>query len=96
MKGKLSLAKLTSTIIMICTTTTALLQQQYPQTAQATPCNGDSGEEYCAGYHDGAIQAHRDYKTGNDLDVHQHQCTGSTMYCNGYDRGYSDETDFLG
>ena len=73
-----------------------LLQQQYPQTAQASPCNGDSGKEYCTGYHNGAIQAHRDYKTGDDLDVDQHRCTGSMEYCSGYKRGYSDEQDFLG
>jgi hypothetical protein len=68
-----------------------LLQQQYLQTAQAFPCNGDSEKEYCTGYHDGAVQAHKDFKTGDDLDVDQHRCTGSTEYCNGYDRVYSDE-----
>jgi hypothetical protein len=41
--------------------------------------------------HDGAIQAHRDFKTGDDLDVDQHRCTGSEEYCT----GFSDE-DFLG
>jgi hypothetical protein len=30
------------------------------------------------------------------MDVDEHRCTGSTEYCNGYDRGYSDEEDFLG
>ena len=75
---------------------TLLLLQQYPQTAQAFPCIGHSGKEYCAGYHDGAIQAHTDFKNGDDIDVDQHTCTGSTEYCNGYDRGYSDEEDFLG
>ena len=39
------------------------------QTAQASPCNGDNGKEYCTGYHAGAIQAHKDFKTGDDLDV---------------------------
>jgi hypothetical protein len=48
------------------------------------------------GYHDGAIQAHRDFKTGDDMDVDEHRCTGITEYCNGYVRGYSDEEDFLG
>ena len=65
-------------------------------TAQAFPCNGNNGEEYCTGYHDGAIQAHRDFKTGDDLDVDQHRCTGSEEYCTGYNTGYSDEEDFLG
>jgi hypothetical protein len=75
-----------------------LLLQQYPQTAQAFPCIGNSGKEYCTGYHDGAIQAHRDFKTGDDMDVDvdEHRCTGIKEYCNGYDRGYSDEEDFLG
>ena len=83
---------------MMCDATAIalLLIQQYPQTAQASPCNGDNGKEYCTGYHDGAIQAHKDFKTGDDLDVDQHRCTGSTEYCSGYERGYNDEQDFLG
>jgi hypothetical protein len=101
MKGKLSLVILTTTIVMVCAAATTavallLLQEQYPRTAQASPCNGDNGEEYCTGYHDGAIQVHKDFKTGNDLDVDQHRCTGSTEYCSGYKRGYNDEQDFLG
>jgi hypothetical protein len=98
MKGKLSLVILTTTIIMVSATTIVvlLLQQQYPQAAQASPCNGDDGKEYCAGYHDGAVQAHRDFKTGDNLDVDEHPCMASEEYCNGYDRGYSDEQDFLG
>jgi hypothetical protein len=52
---------------------------------------------YCMGYHNGAIQANRDYKVGNNLDVDQHRCTAaSALYCNGYNRGYSDQADFLG
>jgi hypothetical protein len=98
MKGKLPLVILTTTIIMVCAATTIalLVLQQYPQTAQASPCNGDNGKEYCTGYHDGAIQAHNDFKTGDDLDVDQHRCTGSEEYCTGYNRGCSDEEDFLG
>jgi hypothetical protein len=57
---------------------------------------GHSAKEYCTGYHDGAIQANRDYKTGNDLDVDQHRCTASALYCDRYDRGYNDQSDFLG
>ena len=98
MKGKLSLVILTTTIIMVSAATTiaVILIQQYPQTAQASPCNGDNGKEYCTGYHAGAIQAHKDFKTGDDLDVDQHRCNGSTEYCSGYGRGYNDEQDFLG
>jgi hypothetical protein len=59
LKGKLSSVILTTTIIMVCTTTTIAvillllslsLQGQHPQTAQASPCNGDNGKEYCTGY----------------------------------------------
>ena len=72
-----------------------LIIEEYEAT-QAFPCIGNSTTDYCAGYHDGGIQAYGDYKTGNDLDVDQHRCTSSTEYCNGYNRGYSDEADFLG
>jgi hypothetical protein len=81
-----------TTTIMISATITVLQHQ----TAQAFPCVGDSVKEYCTGYHNGAIQAHTDYNTGQDLDVDQHRCTGSAAYCNGYNRGYTDEADFLG
>jgi hypothetical protein len=74
----------------------AIIVLQHNQTAQAFPCVGHSAKEYCTGYHDGAVEAHRDYKTQNDLDVDQHQCTAGILYCNGYNRGYSDEADFLG
>jgi hypothetical protein len=47
-------------------------------------------------YHDGAAQATRDYKIANDLNVDQHECTASDLYCNGYSRGYNDQADFLG
>jgi hypothetical protein len=80
-------------IIIIAAIT--ILQQHY-QTAQAFPCVGHSKKEYCIRYRDGAIQAYRDYKTGNDLDVDQHICNGSEEYCNGYNGGYSDESYFLG
>ncbi len=45
-------------VVMISAAVTSamlLLLQQYPQTAQAFPCIGNSGKEYCTGYHDGAI-----------------------------------------
>ena len=83
---------LVTTIIIISATSITLLQQHY-QTAQAFPCVGHSAKEYCTGYRDGAVQAKRDFKTGQDLDIDQHPCTlNSTLYCN----GYSDEADFLG
>ena len=78
--------------IMIAAT---IIVQQH-QTTQAFPCVGDSVKEYCTGYHDGAIQAHRDFTTGHDLDIDQHRCIGSVDYCNGYNRGYCDEANFLG
>jgi hypothetical protein len=86
---------LVTTIITISATSITLLQQYY-QTAQAFPCVGHSAKEYCTGYRDGAVQAKRDFKTGQDLDIDQHPCIHNSMYCNGYSRGYSDEADFLG
>ena len=80
-------------IIMI---SAAIIVLQNNQTAQAFPFVGDSIKEYCIGYHDGAIQAYRDFNMGHDLDVDQHRCTGSVDYCNGYNRGYGDEANFLG
>ena len=88
---------LVMTIITISATTIITLLLQYYQTAQAFPCIGDHVKEYCIGYHDGAIQANRDFKTGQDLDIGQHSCADNvTLYCNGYNRGYNDEADFLG
>ena len=92
---KKSLSMMLAMTIMVFVAISVLLQQYY-QTAQAFPCVGHSATEYCTGYHDGAIQANRDYKTGNDLDVDQHRCTASALYCNGYSRGYNDQADFLG
>jgi len=97
MKGTQLVSVMLAMTIVISTigavTTIALLLLQ---TAQAFPCNGNNGKEYCMGYHDGAVQAHKDFKSGDDTDIDEHQYTGSTEYCNGYDRGYSDEEDFLG
>jgi hypothetical protein len=95
-KQLLSVTLATTTVANMISAITMSLLQQYPQTAQAFPCNGNNGKEYCYGYHDGAVQAHRDFKSGDDMDVDQHTCSGSTEYCNGYNRGYSDEEDFLG
>ena len=86
-----------TTVIMISAASITLLSTQYHQIAQAFPCIGDSAKEYCTGYHDGAVQAHRDFNAGHDLDIDQHRCIrNSTDYCNGYNRGYNDEADFLG
>jgi hypothetical protein len=74
-----------------------MLPLEYPQNAQAFPCGGDHIKEYCTGYHDGAIQAHRDFDTSHDLNIDQHPCARNiTAYCHGYNRGYNDEADFLG
>src|ERR671931_2787685 len=86
----------TTIFVMAANTMTVTILQQHPQIAQASPCPGNSGKEYSTGYQDGAIQAHKDFKTGDDLGMDQHQCTGDVEYCNGYNRGYNDEQDFLG
>jgi hypothetical protein len=83
--------------IMTTTATIAMLIQQYPQSAEAFPCIGDvMKKEYCIGYHDGAIQAHKDFNSSNDISLDQHGCVINSEYCRGYGRGYSDEADFLG
>jgi hypothetical protein len=88
---------LVTTIAIMISATSITLLLQYYQRAQAYPCVGGSAKEYCTGYHDGAVHAYTDYNTGHGLDLDQHRCTGnSTDYCNGYNRGYSDEADFLG
>ena len=84
-----------TTVIIISAASIILLSTQYHQMAQAFPCIGDGTKEYCTGYHDGAVQARRDFNVEHDID--QHRCTrNSTDYCNGYNRGYNDEADFLG
>ena len=94
------MTKLTKTILISAASITALMlpQQYLQQIAKAFPCVGDNNltEEYCIGYHDGAIQAHRDFHTGHGLDLDQHRCTASALYCDGYSRGYNDQADFLG
>jgi hypothetical protein len=92
MKNSLSIILAAAIIIFVSIT----ILQQYYQTAQAFPCIGHNAKEYCTGYHDGAVQATRDYKIANDLHVDQHECTGSDLYCDGYSRGYNDQADFLG
>ena len=94
MKKRLLMMMLLAMATVIFATTTVL--QQHYQTAHAVPCLGHSGNEYCTGYHDGAVQANRDYKTANDLEIDQDRCTGADLYCDGYSRGYNDQADFLG
>jgi hypothetical protein len=85
------------TSIVIISAIIIMLPLQYYQMAQAFPCVGHSEKEYCTGYRDGAIQAKRDFQASQDLDIDQHSCIRNiTLYCNGYNRGYNDEADFLG
>ncbi len=77
----LSVIFTTTTIAIMISAITIIalsLLQQYPQTAQAFPCNGNNGKEYCTGYDEGAVQADRDLKPGDDMYVDEHRCTVST------------------
>ena len=66
------------------------------KSAYAFPCKGGIGEEYCSGYHAGAIQADKDDKATRNLDVFQHRCTSTIQqYCQGFVNGYNDEAGFL-
>jgi hypothetical protein len=62
----------------------------------AFPCKGGIGEEYCSGYHVGAIQADKDDNANRNLDVSQHRFTATIQqYCQGFVNGYNDEVGFL-
>ncbi|HJT47063.1 MAG TPA: hypothetical protein VJ729_02685 [Nitrososphaeraceae archaeon] len=88
---------LVGTTIVIISAISIMLSLKYYQTAQAFPCVGHPQKEYCEGYRDGAIQAKKDFENSQDLDIDQHSCIRNiTLYCNGYNRGYNDEADFLG
>ena len=66
------------------------------KSAYAFPCKGGVGEEYCRGYHAGAVQADKDDNANRDLDVSQHRCTSTIQqYCQGFVNGYNDEVGFL-
>ena len=53
-------------------------------------------EEYCTGYHAGAIQADKDDNASRNLDVFQHRCTATTQqYCQGFVNGYNDEASSM-
>ena len=66
------------------------------------PCAGGTGVEYCSGYHDGAVQADRDYaemsKETGSVDVNKHlPCVNSNPdYCTAFIKGYDDEANILG
>ena len=62
----------------------------------AFACKGGIGEEYCSGYHVGAIQADKDDNANRNLDVSHHRCTSTIQqYCQGFVNGYNDETGLL-
>ena len=65
------------------------------KSAYAFPCKGGIGDEYCSGYHAGAIQADKDDNAGH-VDINLHPCTQSAEYCRGYQNGYNNEAGFLG
>jgi hypothetical protein len=66
------------------------------KSAYAFPCKGGIGEEYCSGYHAGAIQADKDDNANRNLDLSQHRCTSAIQqYCQRFVNGYNDEADFL-
>jgi hypothetical protein len=66
------------------------------KSAYAFPCKGGVGEEYCRGYHAGAIQADKDDNANRNLDLSQHRCTSTIQqYCQGFVNGYNDEADSL-
>jgi hypothetical protein len=81
-------------------TTTTIISQfssiDVVKSAYAFPCKGGVGEEYCSGYHAGAVQADKDDNANRDLDVSQHRCTSTIQqYCQGFVNGYNDEVGFL-
>ena len=94
----MAILRLFITLAIIMSLAALALFEQHIHEAQAFPCIGDANKEYCIGYHSGAIQAHRDYNSGDDnnIGLDQHQCKTNPEYCKGYDRGYNDEADFLG
>ena len=90
-------ASLALSIVGITTTTIPQFSSiDIIKSAYAFPCKGGVGEEYCSGYHAGAIQADKDDSANRNLDVYQHRCTSTTQqYCQGFVNGYNDEADFL-
>ena len=93
-------ALLALSIVGVTTTTTTTISQfssiDVVKSAYAFPCKGGVGEEYCRGYHDGAIQADKDENDNRNLDLSQHRCTSTIQqYCQGFVNGYNDEVGIL-
>ena len=88
-------AILVASIVVATTIISEFSSIDVVKSAYAFPCKGGTGEEYCSGYHAGAVQAYKDDKAGH-LVVSLYPCTQSAEYCRGYEIGYTDEADFLG
>jgi hypothetical protein len=91
-------ALLALSIVGVTTTTTISQFSSIDviKSAYAFPCNGGVGEEYCRGYHAGAIQADKDDNANRNLDLSQHRCTSTIQqYCQGFVNGYNNEADLL-
>ena len=88
---------LAASIVGATTITTTISQFSSIDVVKSTyafPCKGGIGEEYCSGYHAGAIQAYKDDKAGHVVNLYR--CIQSDEYCSGYQNGYTDEAGFLG
>jgi hypothetical protein len=81
--------------VLVLVTLAAVLPSMCVKSAYAFPCKGGTGEEYCSGYHAGAVQADKDSNTGR-VDMTLHPCSQSPDYCRVYENGYNDEAGFLG
>jgi hypothetical protein len=80
----------------ITTTISQFTSINVVKSAYAFPCKGGIGEEYCSGYHAGAIQADKDDNANRNLDLSQHRCTSTIQqYCQGFVNGYNDEAGLL-
>jgi hypothetical protein len=89
-------ALLALSIVGAITTVTQLISIDAVKSAYAFPCKGGIGDEYCNGYHAGAIQADKDDNANRNLDVSQHRCTSTIQrYCQGFVNGYNDEVGLL-
>jgi hypothetical protein len=98
-----SISSVVSALLVVsivgATTTTTISQFtsiDVVKSAYAFPCKGGIGEEYCGGYHAGAIQADKDDNASRNLDVFQHRCVSTIQqYCQGFVNGYNDEVGLL-
>src|SRR5438093_5828813 len=62
--------------------------------AEHFSCEGGTGDIYCSGYHDGAVQADDDYNNHGFIDQAKHPCKSMTEFCAGYSKVNEDEADF--